>query len=431
MRVAYRVLRIGAAAALIALGALVEAPQARAAHKVRTPSTTSLAATPWMGWNTWYSYGVSFNEGTIRRTADRLVSEGFAAKGYKLVWLDSGWWHGSRSADGAIQVDPTQWPHGMKRLVAYLHARGLKAGIYTDTGRDGCAGPNTGSYGHIQQDMNTFAAWGFDAVKVDFCGGGEIGLDPATIYTAFARAISHNSSRRKVIFVICNASLPHDSWRFGPAIAQGWRTGYDVAAGYNNPANNIVVWEGGPYGSILDNLDEDAAHPYLAGPGHWNDPDYLQAGARTLSAAEQRSQFSMWAMLTAPLVIGRDLTTFSPATTSMLQNAEVIAIDQDARGVQAVMVSDDHGRQVWSKPLENTGSRALALFNRSTRPARITVAWKDVGLHGPVQVRNLWQHRNVGSYAVKYTVIVSGHATVLLKVQRVHAALSSPRHHRD
>ena len=395
------------------------------AGPVGNASGAALAVTPWMGWNTWYSYGWSFDEARIRGIANHLVSDGFAAKGYKLVWLDAGWWHGSRRADGSIQISTIQWPHGMRWLVQYLHSRGLRAGIYTDAGRDGCLGANTGSYGHIQQDMNTFATWGFDAVKVDFCSGSQMGLDPAAIYAAYGRAIAGNSARRRMIFVICDPIPPHGSWRFGPDLAQGWRTGSDIAAG-GTGSGAIVTWSGFRYsgfvGSVLGNLDDDAAHGRVAGPGHWSDPDYLQAGAPTLTAVEQQSQFSMWAMLAAPLIIGRDLTTFSPSTRSMLQNAEVIALDQDARGAQGAMTSDDHGLQVWCKPLAGRGASAVALLNRTAGSADITVSWKGVGLHGPVRVRDLWRHRNLGSYATRYRARVSPHATVLVKVQEIDAA---------
>jgi alpha-galactosidase len=407
-----------AALTFLVVAGAPEAITAAVASRVPRLTTGVLAATPWMGWNTWYSYGTSFNEATIRTVADQLRADGYAAKGYKLVWLDAGWWNGTRRKDGSIQINEKQWPHGMAWIVAYLHAHSLSAGIYTDAGHDGCTGFNQGSYGHIQQDMNTFAAWRFDAVKVDFCGGVLSGLNPATTFRSYSRAIGRNSSRRPIIFVVCNGFAARESWLYAPSIAQGWRTGDDISSVSSN-----AVWSGsisstlGTYGSVLANLDADAAHPSVAGPGHWNDPDYLQAGSPTLTATEQQSQFTMWAMLSAPLVIGRDPTRFSSSTRAMLQNAEVIAIDQDARGVQAVKVSDSHGLQVWEKLLEAAGSRAIALLNRTSLPARITVSWKALGLKGRVTIRDLWQHRSLGSYAHRYGVTVPSHATVLLRLQ--------------
>src|SRR5271167_78179 len=146
MRIACRAVGIGFLGALLFLTTAGGDPRPANATDLAS-SKPPLAATPWMGWNTWYSFGSNFNQGTIQRVADSLISGGYAAKGYRLVWLDAGWWHGIRRANGSIQIDPAQWPHGMKGLVDYLHARGLEAGIYTDAGRDGCAGPNTGSYG--------------------------------------------------------------------------------------------------------------------------------------------------------------------------------------------------------------------------------------------------------------------------------------------
>ncbi len=396
---------------------------APALARTPAPPRSTLASTPWMGWNTWYTYGADYDEADIHQIASALVSDGYARAGYRLVWLDSGWWDGNRNRNGSIGVNRTQWPHGMKALVRFLHSRGLEAGIYTDAGRNGCGRPRMGSLGHIQQDMNTFAAWGFDAVKVDFCGGNELHLNPAKIYTRFATAVTHNASHRPMIFEICDAFGPLNSWRYGPRLAQGWRTGYDISFGDFDPDWSGVLSVGvGRYGSILANLDQDALHPGIAGPGHWNDPDYLQAGVPTLTLAEQTSQFSLWAMLAAPLVIGRNLTTFSPSVRSMLLNREVISVDQDPRGAQAVRVSGAGGLQVWSKKLASPADRAVALFNRTPRPGRITVRWGTIGLRGRVRVRDLWRHRSLGISTGHFSALVPSHATVLLRVHEVTPA---------
>jgi alpha-galactosidase len=191
------------------------------------------------------------------------------------VWLNAGWWSGSRDAAGNITVSSSQWPTGMKELTDYLHSKGLLAGIYTDAGINGCAGPNEGSYGHYQQDANTFAAWRFDAIKVDYCGGTEMHLNPRTQYTEFSNAILHNSSHRPMIFNICNPFQPgeagngyrpyqysaYNSYSFGPQIANSGRTDTDVGF-----AHSIA------FPDVLRNLAADAAHPSSAGPGHWNTP---------------------------------------------------------------------------------------------------------------------------------------------------------------
>ena len=214
--------------------------------QARTNLNNGLALTPYMGWNTYYGLGSNFNEQTIVSVAGAMVSSGLKAAGYQYVWLDGGWWSGTRDTNGNITVNATQWPHGMQWIADYIHSKGLKAGIYTDTGSDGCGGANQGSYGHYQQDVNQFAAWGFDAVKVDFCGGHELGLDPATAYGQFRDALLNNSSHRPMLFNICNPFPPnvfgqdnpplqksaYYSYSFGPNTGNSWRTDTDV----------VVLW---------------------------------------------------------------------------------------------------------------------------------------------------------------------------------------------
>ncbi len=237
-----------------------------------------LAATPYMGWDTYFALGGKYSEATVLQQASELISLGLRQRGYRYVWLDVGWWHGTRAANGQIIVSPTQWPHGLAWLTRTLHAAGFLVGLYTDAGPNGCGGARQGSYGHYQQDVNTFAAWGFDAVKVDFCGGAEYGLSPAAAYSAFHAAIAANSSRRSMLLSICNFLQPEQygdgapplsesafsSYSFGPSVGNSWRTDTDVGF----PGNV-------PFADVLRNMDADAASPQAAGPGHWNDPDYL------------------------------------------------------------------------------------------------------------------------------------------------------------
>jgi alpha-galactosidase len=340
-----------------------------------------LAPTPYMGWNTYYGVGGRFNEATIKSVASALISSGLAEAGYRIVWLDFGWASGARNSHGELVVDPTQWPDGMTGLTGWLHQQGLEAGIYTDAGSSGCHGRGVGSYGHYQQDANTFAQWGFDAVKVDFCGAGQEDLDPRVQYPQFASALASNSSRRPMLLNVCNfwapghidgakpslASSSYQNYQWAPSIAQSWRTDTDVGF-----TRNVM------FDNVLRNLDNNAAHPEVAGPGHWNDPDYL-APELGLSSTEAQSQFSMWAMLSAPLMLGSDPRTLSPATISMLENVQVIAIDQDPLGAQATLAGESGSGQVWVKPLAS-GARAVALLNRGTSSAQISTTAGAVGL---------------------------------------------------
>jgi alpha-galactosidase len=371
-----------------------------------------------MGWDTYLAFGGRYSEATILRQASELISLGLERRGYRYVWLDAGWWQGSRNARGQIAVSPRQWPHGLAWLARTLHAAGLLVGLYTDAGPDGCGGGGQGSYGHYQQDANTFAAWGFDAVKVDFCSGAEHRLNPAAAYSAFHTALQANSSHRPMLLSICNFLQPEQygegrpplgesafsSYTFGPGVGNSWRTDTDVGA----PGSVTFT-------DVLRNIDADAADPQAAGPGHWNDPDYL-APDQGMSSAQFRTQLSMWAMLAAPLMISDDLTKIGRASLAAVQNTEVITIDQDPRGVQGTLVSSSGNGQVWGKPLTD-GSRALALLNRGSSAMRIKTTATALGLPrlSSYALRNVWgrttsfTHGSIGAE-------VPRQSTVLLRV---------------
>ena len=377
-----------------------------------------LAATPYMGWDTYFALGGKYSEATVLQQASQLISLGLRQRGYRYVWLDVGWWHGTRAANGQISISPTQWPHGLAWLTRTLHAAGFLVGLYTDAGPNGCGGAGQGSYGHYQQDVNTFAAWGFDAVKVDFCGGAEYGLNPAAAYSAFHAAIAANSSRRSMLLSICNFLQPEQygggapplnesafsSYSFGPSVGNSWRTDTDVGF----PGNV-------QFADVLRNMDADAASPQAAGPGHWNDPDYL-APDQGMSATQFRTQFSMWAMLAAPLMISDSLTKIGKSSLAAVQNSEVIAIDQDPAGTQATLLATSGSEQVWVKPLVG-GSRAVALLDRGTSAVRVTTGAKVLGMSPAPSytLRNLWTH-STSSTSGPISADVAGDSVVLLRV---------------
>lgn len=417
------------AAALVALAAPADA--AHHAPKPQTSTSTSagaingLARVPYMGWNTYYGLGGAINEQVIKDEANAIVDRGLKAAGYQYVWLDGGWWSGTRDALGQITVDSQQWPDGMKAVAAYIHSKGLKAGIYTDVGIDGCGGARQGSYGHYQQDANTFASWGYDAVKVDFCGGEKMGLDPATQYGQFRDALLANSSHRPMLFNICNPFVPetgapagksaYGSWKFGPKTGNAWRTDTDIGF-YRNVQ----------YRDMLRNLDHDAMHPEAAGPGHWNDPDYL-APELGFTNDEAQTQFSMWSVLAAPLIIGSDVKSLSQSTIDMLTNREVLAIDQDPLGRQGTAVSTDGALQVWVKPLVN-GDRAVALFNRGETAATISTTTRVVGIpkSAAYALRNVWTHTTTESRGT-ISAAVKPHSVVLFRVSpKNHPGTTAP-----
>jgi alpha-galactosidase len=370
-----------------------------------------------MGWDTYFALGARYSEATVLEQTSTLIQSGLARDGYRYVWLDVGWWQGQRDARGQIVVNGRQWPHGMRWLTSTLHAAGLRAGLYTDAGREGCGGARQGSYGHYQQDVNTFAAWGFDAVKVDFCGGVRQRLNPRTAYTSLHRAILRDSPRRAMLLSICDFLEPGQfrgqppfsgsafaSYTFGPSVGNSWRTDTDVGSpGY-------VV-----FATVLRNLDADATHPEAAGPGHWNDPDYLGPD-QGMTDAQFRAQLSMWAMLAAPLMVSVDLTAMSTASREAVSNREVIAVDQDRGGIQGTLLSSTGGGQVWVKPLSD-GSDAVALLNRGPSPLTIATSAAAVGL-APVSsysLRDLWAHTTVAT-AGTIAAEVPGESAVLLRV---------------
>jgi alpha-galactosidase len=354
-----------------------------------------VARTPPMGWNSWNRFKCNVNEHLIRNTADAMVASGMRDVGYQYVVIDD-CWQVSRDAQGAIVADPQRFPSGMAALADYIHARGLKFGLYTDAGSRTCQG-RPGSLGHEWQDAFTYAAWGVDYVKVDWCYND--GLDAATQYALFRDALA--ATGRPIVLSICTWGT-QNPWNWGSATGHLWRTTRDITD----------RWP-----ILLHIIRENAVRAYAGGPGGWNDPDMLEIGNGGMTNVEYRTHFSMWAMMAAPLIAGNDLTRMSSATRDILMNSEVIAIDQDARGTAALIVHDDGNRQVWSRPLEDSNARAVALFNPTDKSAAITVRWADIGLApGDALVRDLWAHADRGVVADSFTATVEPHGTVMLKI---------------
>jgi alpha-galactosidase len=355
-------------------------------------AAAALAATPYMGWNTFYDEE-PFDQKSIIEIADSLIQRGLKEAGYRIVWLDAGWASGARDSHGNIIVSSSQWPKGLPWLTHWLHEHGLLAGIYTDAGRTGNQGHGLGSFGHFHQDANAFAAWGFDAVKVDFVGAGQEGFPPRPLYRRFAYALHHNSRGRQMILNVCNfwnpgeigqgrPTLRNSSWMtatWARSIAQSWRTNSDVGV-----PGHIT------FAGVVRNLARNDFHPGAAGPGHWNDPDYLgpQLG---MTRAEAQAQLSMWAVVAAPLIIGSDPRKLSHATVAMLENRRVIAIDQDRLGIQGVRIREEGAGQVWVKRLSG-GARALALLNTGPNWTRITTSAAAIGMRhaSRLELVNQW-----------------------------------------
>jgi alpha-galactosidase len=356
-----------------------------------------LARTPPMGWNSWNHFACDVSAQLIRETADAMVASGLRDAGYQYVVIDDCWQVG-RDAEGRLVADSVRFPGGIKPLADYVHAQGLKFGIYTDAGRKTCQG-RPGTYGHEAVDARTFAAWGVDYVKEDWCYADS--LDAPTQYRKFRDAL--RAARRPIVFSICEWGS-FGPWEWAPGAGHLWRTTTDIED---------------KWASMLSNLDISAQHAAAAGPGHWNDPDMLEVGNGGMTDDEYRAHLSLWAIMAAPLIAGNDLRTMTPATRDILANREVIAVDQDSLGVQGTIVREDAPeRQVWMKPLRD-GSRAVVLLNRGATADSITASWWRLRLPaGPAKVRDLWAHADLGSFTNRFTALVPPHAAVMVRVSR-------------
>ncbi len=356
-----------------------------------------LARTPPMGFSTWNHFQTEIDDRTIREIGDALVRTGMRDAGYVYVNIDDGW-QGERDARGTLH--PNDKFPDMNGLVEYLHARGLKMGIYTSPGPKSCAGFE-GSYGHEEQDARTFAQWGVDYLKYDWCSAGLIYDDtemPA-VYLKMAEAI--RATGRPMVFSICQYGRA-DVWKWG-AEAGGnlWRTTGDIAD----------RWE---IMSAIGFAQEELA-PF-ARPGHWNDPDMLEVGNGHMTAAEYRTHMSLWALLAAPLVAGHDVRRSSPETLSLLTNRDVIAIDQDPLGRQGRRVVQRGPLEVWTRPLQDKRT-AVGLFNRGAVPAQIEVSFAELGIDGRAGGLDVWAQRSLEVLERKVSAEVEPHGVVLLVLE--------------
>ncbi len=368
----------------------------------------ALAATPPMGWNSWNHFATRVTDADVRAAADALVASGMRDAGYVYVNIDDTW-EGQRDAEGNITSN-SKFPD-MKALADYVHSKGLKLGIYSSPGPKTCAG-YPGSYGHEQQDANTYAKWGIDYLKYDLCSYGGIMKKEApgdqqkqwemmqTAYEKMHQALLN--THRPIVFSLCQYGLDA-VWNWGPKVGGNlWRTTGDINDSYDRMS---VI------GFAQAGLSKYAA------PGHWNDPDMLEVGNGHMTPEEYRTHMSLWAILAAPLLAGNDLSQMTDSTESILMNKDVIAVDQDRLGIQGDRVSAVGPFEVWMKPLEG-GAKAVALFNRSEAEYQITVNFKDVGFNGAVHALDLWSHQDLGTLHDSYTAMVPRHGVVMLRLSK-------------
>ncbi len=391
---------------------------------------------PPMGWSSWNSFSNTVDAHNVMDQARAMAANGMRKAGYVYVNIDEGWWTGSRDAQGNIVVDPNQWPAlapgerpgDMSNIVRFIHKLGLKAGIYTDAGTAGCSmypdlGPkyfHAGSEGHYEQDFLQFARWGFDYVKVDWCGGDSEHLDPAVQYAQVAHAIARAASvtAHPLYFSICEWGK-NSPWTWAPDIggspANIWRTSGDIVppivAGHEHADRKAS------FTKMLANFDQ-GIHPQAQHTGYYNDPDMMVLGMPGLTEQQNRLHMAMWAISGAPLIAGADLTKLTQAELADFTNPSVVAIDQDPAGLQAVKVSEPApGVQVLSKPLAASGKRAVLLLNRTPSASSVSVKWADLGLTAAAPtIHDAWSGEPLQAAGDGYTTTVPAGDGVLLLI---------------
>jgi alpha-galactosidase len=356
-----------------------------------------IANTPPMGWNSWNHFACRVSDAIIRAQAHAMATNGMKAAGYEYINIDD-CWQGKRDAKGIIHGN-ARFPD-MKALADYVHSKGLKLGVYSSPGPKTCAG-YTGSYGHEEQDAKTYAGWGVDYLKYDWCSASRV-YKPAQMPAVYKKM--HDalvSAGRPIVFSLCQYGMDR-VWRWGPSVGGNlWRTTGDINDSYTRMA--------------FIGFGQDGLEKY-AGPGHWNDPDMLEIGNGHMSPEEYRTHMSLWCILAAPLIAGNDLTKMSPETLAILTNPEVIALNQDPAGIQGHRVSEEGPLEVWVKPLAD-GSKAVGLFNRGESTMPVTVHFKDIGAGPSVSIRDLWERKDLGTFNGSYTAEVPRHGVVLLKIR--------------
>lgn len=360
---------------------------------------------PIMGWSSWNHFHINIDEKIIREQADAMISSGMYKAGYRFINIDDGYF-GGRNSDGNLLTDTKKFPSGMRALTDYIHARKLKAGIYSDAGKNTCGskydndpnGIGVGMYGHVERDCNLFFNdWKFDFLKVDWCGGDWMGLDEETEYTKIIHAVK--SINPEIVFNICRWQFPGE-WAI--KLADSWRISGDIRENFS---------------SILRIIDLNADLHQYSSPGHYNDMDMLQVG-RGMTYDEDKTHFSMWCMMNSPLLAGNDLRDMTRETIEILTNKEIIALNQDKGFRQATRLLREGDIEIWVKPLGKTGKqKAIAIMNRGEKTGQTALTPEKIGVSSTSKLRDLWLHENIGKLGKSRTLTIPKHGIVVLKAK--------------
>jgi alpha-galactosidase len=376
-----------------------------------------LALTPPMGWNSWNKFGCDVNEVLIMQTADAMVESGMKDAGYQYIVIDD-CWHGERDSLGFIHPSPEHFSSGMKALADYIHSKGLKFGIYSDAGWKTCGG-RPGSRGYEYQDALTYAEWGVDYLKYDWCNTEELNAKGA--YLTMRNAIY--AAGRPIVFSLCEwgNNVP---WEWGKEVGHLWRISGDIAPIFDGEEGhgNWSSW------GVLQILDMRKDIRKYAGPDHWNDLDMMEVG-NGMSVVEDRAHFSLWCMMASPLMAGNDLRNMNRETIDILTNKEVIAVNQDSLGIQGFKCFQEGDWEIWAKPLKG-GDLALCFLNRgkSTEKIEFDLGEKIIKddefkkqylfAEKEYRIRDLWAKKDIGTTKQVFKTKIASHEVVMLRLFR-------------
>lgn len=387
--------------------------------KQETVKYEGLAKTPPMGWNSWNTFETQIDEKLVKETADYMVTSGMKDAGFSYIVLDDGWMAKERDGNGDLVADPIKFPSGMKALVDYVHAKGLKFGLYNCAGIKTCAG-YPGTRGYEYQDARFYASLDIDFLKYDWCN--TEGITAKEAYTTMSNALKN--AKKPILFNMCEWG-DNQPWTFGKAIANSWRISGDIYPCYDCEFSH-GSWSSWGFFKIAE-MRKDIRQ--YSGPDHWNDFDMLEVG-NGMTYQEDKSHFALWCLLASPLIAGNDLRKMTPQTKEILTNKELIAINQDALGIQGFKYSENDGIPIWVKPLQN-GDWAVSFFNKSTSEKEINFDWSKNPITDTVfnlntsfettnyAIRDLWNKKDLKTTKTVFKAKVSAHDVVTLRLTKI------------
>ena len=382
----------------------------------------NVALTPPMGWNSWNTFEVNINEDLVKKTADIIVSSGLKDAGYEYIVLDDGWTvKDHRDKNGDLIPDPVKFPHGMKALIDYVHSKGLKFGLYNCAGTQTCAG-YPGTRGYEYQDARFYANLGIDFLKYDWCNTN--GINATEAYTTMSKALK--AAGKPIVFSICEWG-DNQPWDWATPVGNLWRISGDIYpcfdCEYKHEEGNWSSW------GVLRILEMRKDIRKFSGPDHWNDFDMMEVG-NGMTNTEDKSHFTLWSMMASPLFAGNDLRIMKSETLNILTNKEIIAINQDALGIQGFKYQSENGVDVWVKPLFDE-NWAVVFLNRSDKTQKINFDWKKHIIEDndfkfilnltsqKYNVRDLWEHINLGNTNKIFQKELAPHDVIAIKLTKV------------